>query len=92
MPRIGNPISPSEIPCDRCGSKRKVTKTWTEKIKNDSGVMILEHKEIKCTNKECQAAFEAALQKENEKRAKIHQIKLENDAKRAADKAARLSA
>jgi hypothetical protein len=91
MPKIGNSISPSDIPCDRCGSKRKVSKAWTEKIKSDHGVMILEHKEIICTNKVCQAEFEAVLKKENEKRAKIHQIKVDNDAKRARDKAARVA-
>ena len=50
--------------------------------------MILEHKEIICTNKECQAAFEKLIDKEQEKRAKLAQVKLENEAKRAQEKAA----
>ena len=91
MPEIGISKSISEVPCDRCGSKRKIAKAWTEKIKTDHGVMVLEHKEIICTNKTCQAEFEAVLKKENEKRAKIHQIKVDNDAKRARDKAARIA-
>jgi len=86
MPKIGNAVSSSQIPCPRCGSKRKVSKSWTEKIKNDHGVMILQHTEIICTNKECQKEFENVLEKENAKRAKLHEIKMENIAKRAADK------
>ncbi len=88
MPKIGNSTSSSEIPCPRCGSKRKVSKVWTEKIKNDHGVMVLQHTEIICTNKECQAEFEDVLKKENEKRAKMHEVKMANDAKRTADKLA----
>ena len=88
MPKIGNSVSSSQLPCDRCGSPRKVAKTWTERIKNDSGEMVLEHKEIICTNKECQKEFELLQEKENEKRAKLHQVKVDNAAKRAADKAA----
>lgn len=92
MPKIGNSIPTVDLPCDRCGSKRKIAKSWTEKIKNDHGTMILEHKDIICTNKECQKAFDETISKEKEKRAKLHQIKLDNDSKRAAEKASRQAA
>lgn len=88
MPKIGNSVSSSQVPCDRCNSPRKVKRVWVEKIKSDHGEMILEHKEIVCTNKDCQKAFELVQQKETEKRAKLHQIKLDNAAQRANAKLA----
>jgi len=88
MPKIGNSVSSSEIPCERCNSKRRVKKVWTEKIKNDHGVMILQHTEIVCTNKECQKAFDKKIVEETAKRAKLHEIKMENMARRVATSAA----
>jgi len=70
MPKIGNNVPYSEKPCDRCGSKRKVAKTWTEKIKTANSTMVLENSQVICTNKECQAAFDRAELKEREKREK----------------------
>jgi hypothetical protein len=87
MPKIGNFVSQSEKVCDRCRSPRKVSKKWTEKIQNDhGGFMLLEHKQIICTNKECQKAFEEVIEADNKKRAKIHETKMENMAKREEDK------
>ena len=71
MPKIGNSKSSKDLPCDRCGSKRKVSKKWTEKIKNASGYMVLEHVQIICTNSECQKEFEKKLLQEELKREKI---------------------
>lgn len=71
MPKIGNPRLSKDIPCERCHSKRKVGKKWTEKIKNASGFMVLEHIQIVCTNKECQVEFERKLVEEEIKREKI---------------------
>lgn len=70
MPKIGNEKSYAERRCNRCGSKRKVAKTWTEKVQNlhSDGFMTLEHKQIICTNKECQAEFDEEKRKEEEKR------------------------
>ena len=82
MPKIGNPKSISEIACDRCNSKRKVSKTWIEEIKNDHGVMVLRHTQIICTNKECQSAFEKIILEDVKKREKLRQIKIDNAAKR----------
>ena len=78
MPKIGNPKSISEIRCDRCGSKRKVAKTWIEEIKNDHGSMILRHTDIICTNKECQKAFEKIILEDQKKRDKLKQAKLDS--------------
>lgn len=68
MPKIGKYTPYADRLCDRCGSKRKVSRTWTEKIENDHGGMILYNTQIICTNKECQDAFEKKEKKEQEKR------------------------
>lgn len=78
MPKIGNPKSISEIACDRCNSKRKVSKTWIEKIQNSNGFMVLRHTQIVCTNKECQNAFDKIILEDQKKREKIKQAKLDN--------------
>lgn len=88
MPKIGNSIPSSEELCVRCKSKRKISKTWTEKIENNHGFMLLKHTQTICTNKECQAEFEKILLAEEQKRDKLRQIKLDNDARRVAAKAA----
>lgn len=92
MPAIGNPILESDQLCLRCNSKRKVAKTWTEKIKNNYGVMTLVHKKIICTNKACQEEFDKALFVETEKRAKLYQAKVDSIAKRQALKAQQATA
>lgn len=81
MPKIGNPKSITEIACDRCGSRRRVSKTWIEEIKNDHGSMILRHTQIICTNRQCQLAFEKTILDDIEKREKIKQAKLDHNAK-----------
>jgi len=78
MPKIGNSISSEDMPCDRCGSRRRVSKTWTEKIKNTNGFMVLRHTQIVCTNKECQSAFEKIMLEDIQKREKLKLSKLEN--------------
>lgn len=75
MPKIGNPKPAQDIPCERCHSKRKIGKKWTEKIKNASGYMVLEHVKIVCTNKECQMEFERKLVEEEEKRIKLKEAR-----------------
>ncbi len=85
MPKIGNPKSSVDIPCERCGSKRKVSKKWTEKIENSGGFMVLEHTQIICTNKECQAEFDKLVLADEAKREKLKQTKLDNAAKRASE-------
>lgn len=86
MPKIGNPVSNEDIPCVRCNSKRKVSKFWIEKIKNDNGFMILEHTQIVCTNRQCQLAFEKVMLEDIQKREKIRLSKLDNTTKKIASK------
>lgn len=87
MPKIGNSKSSSEILCERCNSKRKVSKSWTEKIKNDYGFMTLEHSQIICTNNICQAEFEVNMNKEIELREKLKQGRIDNALKRSSENA-----
>lgn len=68
MPKIGNNKPYAQKPCDRCGSKRKVTKTWTERIENSYSFMTLYHSQVICTNKDCQKELEEVERKEKEKR------------------------
>lgn len=67
MPKIGNPIERVNLPCDRCGSKRKIAKQWTETIKTDHSTMLVHHTQVICTNKDCQAAFDKLILEESEK-------------------------
>jgi len=84
MPKIGNPRSFSDSPCDRCGSRRKVSKNWTEKIRHDhdDGFMTLYHSQIICTNIVCQSAFEKNLSEETAKREKLRLERAANTFKR----------
>lgn len=77
MPKIGTYVEQVDLPCLRCGSKRRVSKTWTEKLENSSGFMLIKHSQIVCTNKVCQAAFEKAHAVEEEKREKIKLAKMQ---------------
>ena len=45
-------------PCDRCGSKKRVAKTWKETLKTAAGVSILQVSQVVCTNDECQKSFD----------------------------------
>ena len=45
-------------PCERCGSKKRISKTWTETLENLRGVSVLEISQITCTNKACQDLFD----------------------------------
>ena len=82
MPKIGNNKPATSTKCARCNSKRKVSKTWTEKIKNDHGFMTLYHTQIICTNKDCQKEFDKNLKEETLKREKLKQTRTEEAAKR----------
>ncbi len=54
-------------PCERCGSPKKILKTWTEELKTSLGSSTVEVSQSVCTNKECQAEFEKVLAQETEK-------------------------
>lgn len=73
-------------PCTRCGSKRFIAKTWKEKIPNYSGGFTeVACTQIECSNKECQAKFEATQAEETAKR-EVNRVKKEaNDTLRKAN-------
>lgn len=54
--------------CDRCGSKRRIERTWKEKIPTLTGTTNVEYSQIICINQTCQAAFEKVLLTETKKR------------------------
>lgn len=67
-------------PCERCGSKRRISKTWTETHDMFNGEKkTVDCSQIVCTNTDCQATFEEKNIAEVEKREKQKQVKLKND-------------
>lgn len=72
-------------PCDRCGSKKRVAKTWKEKVPTFSGSTIIEYSQIVCINKLCQAKFDEQLIEERKKREAVRAIREENAAIRKAN-------
>lgn len=82
-----------EKSCERCGSKKRVSKTWKEKLETMSGVSIIEVSQIICTNKVCQALFDKnraeELIKINERKLKKEEqdkIRKENIARTIAER------
>lgn len=72
-------------PCERCGGKKRVARTWKEKIPTLTGtVTIVEYSQIVCRNKTCQEEFERKQVEETEKRQAIKVKKDENTALRKA--------
>jgi len=72
-------------PCSRCGSKRRVSKKWKEKMPSFTGAMsVVEHMEIVCTNAACEKAFQLVLRDEEKKREALRLKKEENDNLRKA--------
>ncbi len=69
-------IAYEDKPCVRCGSPKRVSKTWKEKIPTFNGSTVVEYSQIICTNKECQKLFDENLAKEEKKR-KIVQLERE---------------
>ena len=63
-------------PCDRCGSKRYLAKSWKEKTINASGMAVLvEYTQMDCSNKTCQVEFEQRMVIEEKKREVLKQKK-----------------
>lgn len=80
-------------PCDRCGSKKRISKTWNEKLQMSLGVSIIEVSQIVCTNKVCQVLFDKNRKEEvarlNERKLKKEEqdkIRKENIARTIAKK------
>ncbi len=72
-------------PCIRCGSKKRIAKTWKETLITFNGKSIVEHSQIVCTNNICQVAFEKLLLEEAKKRDAARAIKEANDIARKAN-------
>lgn len=73
-------------PCQRCGSKRRVAKTWKEKIPTFSGgFSVVEYSQIVCINKECQSAFDKLQLEEEKKREDLRAKRASNLAERKAN-------
>lgn len=73
-----------ELPCERCGSKKKVLKTWKETVATFSGKTTVEYTQIVCTNAACQKAFDESLQRESERKEVMRLEKEERDNVRKA--------
>ncbi len=71
-----------DIPCERCGSKKAIARTWKETIATFTGTTEVEFSQIICTNAECQRLFNENIQKEEKKR---NEIKLQRE-KREKDR------
>lgn len=71
-------------PCVRCGSKKRIAKTWKETLITFNGKSIVEHSQIVCTNKICQSDFEKILLEEAKKREVAKALKEANDIARKA--------
>lgn len=68
-------------PCERCGSKKVVTKVRKATLHNLSGTSKIEYSMITCTDKNCQKEFELNLA---EKVMKDQAIKLKREEAKAA--------
>lgn len=73
------------LPCPRCGSEQKVSKTWKETVKTFSGEVEVECSQIICTNADCQEEFDKNLAADNKKKAAIR-VKREEAEKERQDK------
>lgn len=72
-------------PCERCGSKRKIGRAWTETVQNFTGTVEVKHQQIVCTNEECQTKFEEGYKDYAKKKEELRVKKEENDAVRKAN-------
>lgn len=70
MPKIiSASLSYDNQPCNRCGSKRRISKTWKETLPKLTGGFVVQiHSQIVCTNSVCQAEFDRKLFEEVQKR------------------------
>lgn len=68
--------------CERCGSDRVTSKSWTETHETYSGTKTVECSQIICTNVQCQKVFDEKLQAEDKKRADLQKVKLEKELER----------
>src|SRR5487761_1592657 len=85
MPKIKS-LQPAyaDQPCSRCGSKKRISRTWKEVAPTFNGTTETACAQIVCTNKECQKVFAVNLAKEEKKRAVLRLQKEEKDKSRKA--------
>lgn len=86
-------VSYIDQPCERCGSKKRISKTWKEELQTSLGVSMLEVSQIVCTNSVCQALFDKnraeELARVNERKLKKEEqdkIRKENIARTIAER------
>lgn len=77
-----NTVAYEDQLCTRCGSKRRISRRWKEKIPTFSGDMYVEYEQVVCTNKECQRLFDENLAKEEAKKKIVTQQKEEREKER----------
>ncbi len=73
-------------PCERCGSKRMIGRTWTETVQNFSGTVEVKHQQIVCSNEECQSKFEKGYQDEAKRKEELRVKKEAYDTARKANR------
>src|SRR5258706_13879599 len=67
-----------KTPCERCGGKKRISKSWKETLPTLSGTTVVEYSQITCTNIVCQDAFDENQEKERGKREVFRLQKEEN--------------
>jgi hypothetical protein len=58
-------------PCERCGGKKRMGKSWKETVPIFTTSTVIEYSQIKCVNDDCQEAFEKKLEEEEVKRQQL---------------------
>jgi len=69
-------------PCERCGSKKKIARTWKETIPTFTGTTEVEYSQIVCTNATCQKLFDEIIEQEAKKREAIRLQREQRDIER----------
>lgn len=86
MPKIISNATPYlNLPCQRCGSKKCISRTWKEKLTTLTGTTVVEYSQIVCTNDVCQIAFDKHLLAETKKKEAVRIKRGMNEAARKAN-------
>lgn len=78
---MSNNIPYLEQPCERCGSKKLLSKVRKATLQNLSSVSKIEYSLITCKNAICQKEFEANLE---DKRIKAEEVRIKREEAKAA--------
>jgi hypothetical protein len=68
-----------DMPCERCGSKKIVSRVWTEPTEVFGKMIDVECRQIICSNEVCQKSFDNNQKKESKKKAILVKQKEERD-------------